>query len=96
MESGASSPHWMHPSLVAAIISSIVCRLARTCFEFGCSLLEAHCLPGFHRRPEGHGGEFNSVDHLAERIIEFINGNRRAAPFRLTYEGRSLKAAKAQ
>ncbi len=39
-------------------------------------------------------GEFDSVDHLAERIIAFINDyNRRAAPFRWTYDGRPLMAA---
>lgn len=39
-------------------------------------------------------GEFDSVDHLAERIIEFIKDyNRRASPFRWTYDGRPLRAA---
>ena len=39
-------------------------------------------------------GEFGSVDELAERIIAFINDyNRRAAPFRWTYDGRPLKVA---
>lgn len=39
-------------------------------------------------------GEFDSVDHLAERIIAFIKDyNRRAAPFRWTYDGRPLMAA---
>jgi transposase len=39
-------------------------------------------------------GEFESVDHLAERIIAFIKDyNRKAAPFRWTYDGRPLKAA---
>jgi transposase len=39
-------------------------------------------------------GEFDSVDHLAERVIAFIKDyNRRAAPFRWTYDGRPLKAA---
>ena len=39
-------------------------------------------------------GEFNSVEHLAGRIIEFINDyNRRARPFRWTYDGRPLKVA---
>ena len=39
-------------------------------------------------------GEFSSVDELARRIIDFIKDyNRRAAPFRWTYEGRPLKAA---
>jgi len=39
-------------------------------------------------------GEFDSVDNLAERIIAFINDyNRRAAPFRWTYDGRPLMAA---
>ncbi len=39
-------------------------------------------------------GEFESVDHLAERVIAFIKDyNRRAAPFRWTYDGRPLMAA---
>lgn len=39
-------------------------------------------------------GEFDSVDHLAERVIAFIKDyNKRAAPFRWTYDGRPLKAA---
>jgi transposase len=39
-------------------------------------------------------GEYDSVDHLAERIIAFIKDyNRRAAPFRWTYDGRPLMAA---
>jgi transposase len=39
-------------------------------------------------------GEFDSVDHLAERVIAFIKDyNRRAAPFRWTYDGRPLRAA---
>jgi transposase len=39
-------------------------------------------------------GEFSSADELAGRIIAFIKDyNRRAAPFRWTYEGRPLKAA---
>jgi len=39
-------------------------------------------------------GEFSSVDELTGRIIAFIKDyNRRAAPFRWTYEGRPLKAA---
>ena len=39
-------------------------------------------------------GEFDSVDDLAERIIAFINDyNRRARPFRWTYDGRPLKVA---
>ena len=38
--------------------------------------------------------EFDSVDHLAERIIAFIKDyNRKAAPFRWTYDGRPLRAA---
>jgi transposase len=38
--------------------------------------------------------DFGSVDQLARRIIAFINDyNRRAAPFRWTYEGRPLMAA---
>jgi transposase len=39
-------------------------------------------------------GEFNSVEDLAARIIAFINDyNRRARPFRWTYDGRPLKVA---
>jgi transposase len=39
-------------------------------------------------------GEFDSVDDLATRIIAFINDyNRRARPFRWTYDGRPLKVA---
>jgi transposase len=39
-------------------------------------------------------GEFSSVDDLADRIIAFINDyNRRARPFRWTYDGRPLKVA---
>ena len=39
-------------------------------------------------------GELDSVDRLAQRIIAFINDyNRRAAPFRWTYDGRPLMAA---
>ncbi|MGH9104527.1 MAG: IS630 family transposase [Acidimicrobiales bacterium] len=39
-------------------------------------------------------GEFGSVEDLTARIIAFIKDyNRRAAPFRWTYEGRPLKAA---
>jgi transposase len=39
-------------------------------------------------------GEFDSVEHLAERVIAFIKDyNRRAAPFRWTYDGRPLMAA---
>lgn len=39
-------------------------------------------------------GEFDSTDDLAARIIAFINDyNRRAAPFRWTYDGRPLKVA---
>jgi transposase len=39
-------------------------------------------------------GEFDSVEHLSERIIAFIKDyNRRAAPFRWTYDGRPLMAA---
>jgi transposase len=39
-------------------------------------------------------GEFDSVDDLADRVIAFINDyNRKAKPFRWTYEGRPLKAA---
>jgi transposase len=36
-------------------------------------------------------GEFTSTDELADRIIAFIKDyNRRAAPFRWTYDGRPL------
>lgn len=39
-------------------------------------------------------GEFASVDDLARRVIAFINDyNKRAAPFRWTYDGRPLKVA---
>jgi transposase len=39
-------------------------------------------------------GEFASTDELAARIIEFINTyNRKARPFRWTYDGRPLKIA---
>ena len=39
-------------------------------------------------------GEFTSVDELADRVIAFIKDyNRRAAPFRWTYDGRPLKVA---
>jgi len=39
-------------------------------------------------------GEFDSVDELTRRIISFIKDyNRKAAPFRWTYEGRPLRAA---
>jgi transposase len=39
-------------------------------------------------------GEFDSVDDLTRRVIAFINDyNRRAAPFRWTYDGRPLKVA---
>ncbi len=39
-------------------------------------------------------GEFGSVDELADRVIAFIKDyNRRAAPFRWTYDGRPLKVA---
>ena len=39
-------------------------------------------------------GEFGSVDELAGRVIAFIKDyNRRAAPFRWTYDGRPLKVA---
>lgn len=39
-------------------------------------------------------GEFASVDELAHRVIAFIKDyNRRAAPFRWTYDGRPLKVA---
>jgi len=39
-------------------------------------------------------GEFNSVDDLADKVIAFINDyNRRAAPFRWTYDGKPLRVA---
>jgi transposase len=39
-------------------------------------------------------GEFSSVEELAARIIAFINDyNRKAKPFRWTYDGRPLKVA---
>jgi transposase len=39
-------------------------------------------------------GEFDSIDHLADRIIEFIKAyNRTARPFRWTYDARPLKVA---
>jgi transposase len=39
-------------------------------------------------------GEFGSLEELTARIIGFIKDyNRRATPFRWTYEGRPLKAA---
>lgn len=39
-------------------------------------------------------GEFDSVDDLAERVIAFIKDyNRRAAPFRWTYDSRPLRVA---
>ncbi len=39
-------------------------------------------------------GEFDSIEHLADRIIEFINAyNQRAKPFRWTYDGRPLRVA---
>lgn len=39
-------------------------------------------------------GEFESVENLTQRIIEFINAyNRSAKPFRWTYAGRPLKVA---
>ena len=39
-------------------------------------------------------GEFDSVNDLADRIIEFIKAyNRKAKPFRWTYEGRPLRVA---
>jgi transposase len=39
-------------------------------------------------------GEFDSVENLTQRIIEFINAyNRNAKPFRWTYAGRPLKVA---
>jgi transposase len=39
-------------------------------------------------------GEFDSLDDLAGRVIAFIKDyNRRAAPFRWTYDGRPLMAA---
>jgi transposase len=39
-------------------------------------------------------GEFSSTDELADRIVAFIRDyNRKAAPFRWTYDGRPLRVA---
>src|SRR5271163_505071 len=39
-------------------------------------------------------GEFDSLDDLAQKVIAFINDyNRRAAPFRWTYDGKPLRVA---
>ena len=39
-------------------------------------------------------GEFDSIDDLATKVIAFINDyNKRAKPFRWTYDGRPLQAA---
>ena len=39
-------------------------------------------------------GEFDSVEDLTQRVIAFTNDyNRRAIPFRWTYDGRPLKVA---
>jgi len=39
-------------------------------------------------------GEFASVEELADRIIAFIKDyNKRAAPFRWTYDGKPLRVA---
>ena len=39
-------------------------------------------------------GEFASVEELADRVITFIKDyNRRAAPFRWTYDGKPLRVA---
>lgn len=39
-------------------------------------------------------GEFDSLDDLADRIIDFINAyNQQARPFRWTYDGRPLRVA---
>ena len=39
-------------------------------------------------------GEFDSVDDLTTKVIAFINDyNKRARPFRWTYDGRPLQAA---
>jgi hypothetical protein len=39
-------------------------------------------------------GEFESVDDLADKVIAFINDyNRKARPFRWTYDGRPLRVA---
>jgi len=38
--------------------------------------------------------EFDSVDDLAYKVIAFINDyNRRAQPFRWTYDGKPLRVA---
>jgi hypothetical protein len=49
----------------------------------------------FHpRRRLLRRGEFDSGDDLADRVIAFINDyNRRAAPFRWTYDGKPLRVA---
>jgi hypothetical protein len=39
-------------------------------------------------------GEFDSVDDLAARVVAFINDyNKRAKPFRWTYDGRPRQTA---
>jgi transposase len=39
-------------------------------------------------------GEFSSTDEVADRVIAFIKDyNKRAAPFRWTYDGRPLQVA---
>jgi transposase len=39
-------------------------------------------------------GEFDSVDDLADKVIAFINDyNRKAQPFRWTYDGKPLRVA---
>ena len=39
-------------------------------------------------------GEFDSVDDLADKVVAFINDyNRKAQPFRWTYDGKPLRVA---
>ena len=50
--------------------------------------------PAFFERRLLRRGEFASVQDLADRIIAFIKDyNKRAAPFRWTYDGRPLQVA---
>jgi hypothetical protein len=50
--------------------------------------------PGSLQRRLLRYGEFDSVDDLATKVIAFINDyNKRATPFRWTYDGRPLQAA---
>jgi len=63
-------------------------RLTRREFEYvrhGTAVLQRRLL---------RYGEVDSVDDLADRVIAFIDDyNRKAMPFRWTYEGRPLKVA---